>query len=101
MRKISKTRAVGRQGYAVDIELGDTRPRRVPGATITSWPGSIDLDLTMVLANPRDGATIDGGTKPTVPVSEDKNLNNTTVALSDGTRITFVTASNMKLIETV
>lgn len=101
MRKISKTRPAVRKGYAVDVELDDNRPRRVPGATITSWPGTIDLDLTMLLANPKNGATITGGANQAPAASRDRYLNNTTVALSDGTRITFVTSSQLKATEAV
>lgn len=91
MRKISKTRSARHDRYALEVELPDTRPRRIQGATITSWSGPPDIDLTALFARPASGVTVtgaapDGGSQKGCPPEG-------TVSLSDGTRIKFATTN--------
>jgi hypothetical protein len=102
MRKISKARSFGLNRNALDADLRDTRPLRIPGATITSWPGSPDIDLDLLFGQPAAGPTVAGaiatdagrivGTTNPAP-------NPGTVSLSDGTRITFATVSQFDTVE--
>jgi hypothetical protein len=98
MRKISKIRSSNLDRNATDTDLRETRPLRIPGATITS----INLDL--LFAKPVPGTTIAGavsaGVTPTAGLA-DGRPNRGTVSLSDGTRITFVTASQFDSVELV
>jgi len=55
----------------------------------------------MLLANPKDGATISGASLLSASPKPETFDGNTTVALSDGTRITFITAGQLKVMETV
>jgi hypothetical protein len=84
MRKISQTRPVQGEQQGFDTERSDPRPRRVPGATITSWNGSPDIDLDALFAQPGKGPTVLGGT-----VAGNNRPARGTVSLSDGTKITF------------
>ncbi|HEY2107997.1 MAG TPA: hypothetical protein VGH29_19525 [Candidatus Binataceae bacterium] len=45
MRKLSKTRFSSREEPALDPDRLDHWPGRIPGATITSWHGSPEIDL--------------------------------------------------------
>ncbi len=101
MRKLSDTRDSLRKARAVDIELHDTRPRRIPGSTITSWPGAIDVELTVLLNRARDGATIGGGLAARETANAPACADDGTVSLSDGTRITFTTAGQLSVLRTV
>jgi hypothetical protein len=104
MRKISKIRSSNLDRNATDTDLRETRPLRIPGATITSWPGSADINLDLLFAKPVPGTTIAGavsaGVTPTAGLA-DGRPNRGTVSLSDGTRITFVTASQFDSVELV
>ena len=101
MRKISKTRASRLEG------LGDERPLRIAGATITSWPGTATVDIDRLLAQPVPGGTVagagsggDGVTSRGGVVRPGKRSRNAgTVALSDGTRITFATAAQFGSVD--
>jgi hypothetical protein len=109
MRKISKTRGLGPIQDA--LELRDARPIRIAGATITSWPGPIDVDLGNLFAHPASGPSVTGGAtdrrEATIPANNEhlvekvpKNRRRLgTVSLSDGTQITFATASQFETVE--
>lgn len=95
MRKISKTRSHNHDRSATDSDPKDTRPLRIPGATITTWPGSVDIDLNIFFARRDCDPTVAGAisedlTQSVVPAAGRPNPS--TVSLSDGTRITFATA---------
>ena len=100
MRKISKTRA-----SRLDQDLGDERPLRIPGATITSWPGTATVDIDRLLAQPVPGGTVAGAGSGGVTaqggmVRPGKGRRKAgTVALSDGTRITFATAAQFGSVD--
>ena len=89
MRKISNTRDGSRSAW--DQENLDHRPRCIPGATITSWHGSPDIDLSVLFASPPTGTTVAGAGSATSARPE-----RSTVALSDGTKITFSNSSHFK-----
>jgi hypothetical protein len=102
MRKISKARLAGHDQPMTEVEFLDSGPGRVAGSTITSWPGPPVIDLVALFARPfsgvsRDpsanpaGTTISGATPGRATYS--RQLAEATVSLSDGTRITFATAS--------
>jgi hypothetical protein len=99
MRKLSKTRRLNQQRNTSDNYPADTRQRRIPGATVTSWPGSRDIDLSAFVARPTIDATVTGAAQghtaqPGRPVEG-------TVSLSDGTRITFATAEQFDTVGSV
>ena len=93
MRKISKSKS------AIDnpcTEAGDQdhtdvddRPRRIPGATITSWHGSPEIDLDALFERSANGPTVAGAAMP-------RRHEKDTIALGDGTRITFSGTSQFK-----
>jgi hypothetical protein len=60
MRKISKTRFANRNGDTMDIGLQDAAPLRIPGATITAWSDSLDIDLEVFFSRPASDATVAG-----------------------------------------
>jgi hypothetical protein len=104
MRKISKTRTSNLDRNAIDTDLGDSRPLRIPGATITSWPGSLEIDLDNFFARPLAGPTVAGAVSADIIQAERPQAdrpNKGTVSLSDGTRITFVTASQFDTADSV
>jgi hypothetical protein len=96
MRKISKTRLPNLDPYEMDAGLVDTRPRRIPGATITSGPGVPNIDLDAFFARAASGPTVTGA-NPGMPVPANQTVNGT-VSLSDGTRITFATAGQFEIV---
>jgi hypothetical protein len=96
MRKISKTRTTNDEQVPVGDDRLDARPRRVPGATITSWHGSPEVDLDALFAGSANGATVAGSAATSTAHSDHE-----TVALSDGTRITFATPNQFKAVATV
>jgi hypothetical protein len=98
MRKLSKARDAVRKARAVDVELHDTRPRRIQGSTITSWPAPIDAELLLVLGKPLGGATIAGASAGS---GSPESSASRTVSLSDGTCITFTTAGQFSVLQTV
>jgi len=83
MRKISTSKAAIDHQYAKDYHDEDTRPRRVPGATVTAWHGSPRIDLD-AFANPAAGPTVGSAID-----ADSGGFDAGTVSLSDGTRITF------------
>jgi hypothetical protein len=87
MRKISNTRDGSRSAW--DQENLDHRPRCIPGATITSWHGSPEIDLSVLFASPPTGTTVAGSASATSYRPE-----RSTVSLSDGTKITFANSSH-------
>jgi hypothetical protein len=90
MRKLSRTRSLDLRRDTLDTYLTDTRQRRIPGATITSRPGSRDIDLSAFFARPTIDATV-AGAAPGQATRAGRPAKGT-VSLSDGTRITFATA---------
>jgi hypothetical protein len=104
MRKISKTRASSLDHDEMHTGLRDARPLRIPGATITSWPGSADIDIDSLIAQPLPGTTVAGAGSDSVtqnggapaPHAPPDRPTRGTVSLSDGTRITFVTANQFE-----
>jgi hypothetical protein len=116
MRKISKSRPSNLDGGSLGTDLRSTRPLRIPGATITSWSGSLDIDLDRLFARPQLGASVAGANSPESTndkrPGDDKRLGDDkragvdrptggTVSLSDGTRITFATAGPFDIVELV
>jgi hypothetical protein len=110
MRKISKSRPSNLDGGSLDADLRSTRPLRIPGATITSWSGSTDIDLDSLFARPRLGASVAGAdssesTNDKRPGHDKRpgadHPTGGTVSLSDGTRITFATAGQFDIVELV
>lgn len=95
MRKISKSKSAIDNGCTGDYADVEERPRRVPGATITSWHGSPEIDLDALFERPANRPTVAGAAQiaPDRPAKE-------TVSLSDGTRITFSRADQFKPVFT-
>jgi hypothetical protein len=88
MRKISHARLIREKQNRIDTELSDPRPRRIPGATITSWHGSPQIDLDALFSQPRSGPTVASATLAT-----GSRHAPATVSLADGTKITFALSS--------
>lgn len=97
MRKISKSRSSNLERNTLDADLVDPRPRCIPGATITSWPGSHHIDLEAFFARSASDATVTG-TAQTRAARVDR-LSQGTVSLSDGTKITFATTGQFDTVE--
>jgi hypothetical protein len=119
MRKPSTTRSsplypaapLGPSG--IDGDIGNKRPLRIPGATITSWSGSRDIDDGGLFSHPAAGETVAGavsvggsraadysaahplaGLASATDAAESRPRQRT-VSLSDGTRIIFATADQI------
>ncbi len=60
MRKISKTGFRPIDQDPVETGLRDTAPLRIPGATITAWSESFDIDLEVFFSRPASDATVAG-----------------------------------------
>jgi hypothetical protein len=94
MRKISRTRFRSKGGAPDWLDHADTPPPGIPGATVTAKP--VDFDLSDLLLRSMAPSTITGSAKPAgrghSSVSTEDEAKKT-VALSDGTRITFVTVN--------
>jgi hypothetical protein len=91
MRKISRTRPRSKDGAPVWSDRPEGPPPGIRGATVTSKPVDFTLDLSSLrqAASPGSaGASPGGAGSPGPAKKQDKK----TVSLSDGTRITFVTA---------
>jgi hypothetical protein len=114
MRKISKTRSLNLDRNAMDADLRNTRPLRIPGSTITPWSESLGVDLEVFFAQPVPDATVAGAAPlatdqagdpvPQPPLAErplDDRVKAGTVSLSDGTRITFATAAEFDTVGSV
>jgi hypothetical protein len=95
MRKLSKARSSNRNRHTLDTYRDDTRQRRIPGATITSWPGSADIDLAAFFARAASDTTITGA----VNAEPFDRTAKGTVSLSDGTRITFAAVGPFDMAE--
>lgn len=85
MRKLSKTVRGDQDAQAATRD--DPRPRGVRGATITSWQGTPDIDLTSLFAQGRTAATLAGSGGGSSPPPG-------AMALSDGTEISFATPAD-------
>jgi hypothetical protein len=83
-----------------EADLSDARPGRIQGATITSWTGPPEIDLGALFAKPAGDATVGGGGQRIEPI-EAVQSGSGTVRLSDGTQITFATAGQFTVVETV
>jgi hypothetical protein len=95
MRKISKARSAIDNKHTEDPNDGDERRRRIPGATITSWNGSPEIDLGALFEQPANSPAMAGATK----AAPDRAATDT-VALTDGTQITFGYANQSKFVLT-
>ena len=84
----------------VAAELDDSRPGRIRGATITSWNGPPEIDLAALFARPSGEASVTGSGRAT-DTTDPNPVAPGTVRLSDGTQITFATAGQFTVIETV
>jgi len=93
MRKISQSQSSINNVNTDDHTYGDERPRRVAGATITSWNGPPQIDLEALFAGSGAGPTIAGGAR-----SASDQPANATVTLTDGNCITFVGQSQFKTV---
>jgi len=93
MRKISKAKSAIDKQYTEDPNDVDERRRRIPGATITSWNGSPEIDLGALFERPANSPTVAGATK----AAPDRAATDT-VALADGTQITFGHANQFKSV---
>ncbi|WP_428539465.1 hypothetical protein [Rhodopila sp.] len=92
MKKITSTRSARLKRRIVDVDLRNTRPLRVPGATITAWPAAAEPDPASLAAEPARGATVAGSGSIVALSDEDPMADQNqrgAVLLSDGTRITF------------
>ena len=97
MRKISKTRRQRPDHPTSDTYLEDTGQRRIPGATITSWPGATHIDLATFFGRTVSDTTIASAASGHAdPFSRTAHR---TVSLSDGTRITFATVGPFDMVE--
>jgi hypothetical protein len=95
MRKLSKTRFSNSEPHPFDAERCGAEPGRIHGATITSWHGSPEIDLDALFACAPLGATVTGG-----PSHEPVRYGSRSVALSDGTRITFAESGQFMDVST-
>jgi hypothetical protein len=109
MRKISKAKLARPDRAETYVEFIDSGPGRVPGSTITSWPGPPVIDLTALFARPPSGGPSESS--PASPLgttisgamagraARRKHHGTTTVSLSDGTQITFATADPLAVVD--
>ena len=93
MRKISKAKSAIDSQYTEEPDDVDERRRRIPGATVTSWNGSPEIDLGALFERPAKSPI--GATK----AASDRAATDT-VALADGTQITFSHANQFKSVLT-
>jgi hypothetical protein len=93
MGQTSKSRSAIETGFSDEQNNASERPRHIPGATITSWRGSPVIDLEALVARSSHGPTVAGATKVSSGRREDE-----TVALSDGTNITFTSFNQYKFV---
>lgn len=101
MRKISGARSPKpdrpiADTYRADTYREDTRQRRIPGATVTSWPGAAHIDLATFFGRTVSDTTITGAAGQPEPF---RRTAKGTVALSDDTRITFATVGPFDMVE--
>jgi hypothetical protein len=93
MRKVSKSKSAIDDRYTEHHLEADERPRRIPGATITSWHGSPEIDLDALFEQSASGPTVAGAARK-FPDRRGKE----TISLSDGTRITFSGTNQFKTV---
>lgn len=97
MRKISGARSPKHDRPTFDTYREDTKQRRIPGATITSWPGAAYIDLASFFGRTVSDTTITGAASGHAePFGRTAQG---TVSLSDGTRITFATVGPFDMME--
>jgi hypothetical protein len=87
MRKISSTLPANDDTYGLD----GSRPVRVPGATITAWNSTPEIDLGALFSRSTPGATVTGG------ALAGNKIDKRTIQLTDGTKITFSDANHMEI----
>ena len=63
MRKISRVTHATDEQQAADSEPSDPRPRRIPGATITSWHSSPEEHLDAMVQMPAPGPSVAAATR--------------------------------------
>lgn len=90
MRKISKARNALTSSQAGEP---DERPGRISGATITSWSGAASLEFSSLFPAHKPHTTV-GGTM-SKPDSHESEPSTSTIALSDGTQITFADSNSI------
>jgi hypothetical protein len=86
MRKISKAVL-----NPLDRDYMDSRPRCIPGATITAWNGKLEIDLDELFQKPGSGPTVAGSTA-TTSVSQPR------AAPPDEAKITFPTVDHLPTV---
>ena len=82
----------------VKVDFNTMEPGRLHGATITSWNGPPEINLTAFFARCPMGTSVGGSDRRAQPDAPGKRQTPQTVALSDGTEITFLTNS-LELVE--
>lgn len=87
MRKLTQTMRARDDHDAQAATRDDHRPRGVRGATITSWQGLPDIDLTSLFAQGGTGASVVGA-------GGGSGVFTRAMALSDGTEISFATPAD-------
>jgi hypothetical protein len=104
MRKRSETRFSNIGRHALDADLRNTRPLRVPGATITAWSDGLETGPDVFFSQPILGTTVAGSGSVNPAADGDSPIgarsgmakynrsDSVTVSMSDGTQITFATA---------
>jgi hypothetical protein len=93
-------RRTNKGSQAIDQQYpADARPRRIPGATITSWHGAPEIDpdamsgVDALFGVQANGATVAGA----APANANRPSNGT-VSMSDGESITFVSPSQFETV---
>ena len=84
-----------------EILLNDANPGRIHGATITSWNGPPAIDLASLFAGASSKISVGGSGQPPQFTPAEQTTNSSTVSLSDGTKITFATATEPTVADPV
>lgn len=103
MRRTKRTIDNPTDSRPSNAKLWDSRPSRIPGATIRPWTDPPEVDVAALFAKPCSGGSVGGssailteppaqpgGAKPLVKRGSAPE----TVSLSDGTQITFTSAGS-------
>jgi hypothetical protein len=92
MRKISNTRTFRHQEDGWTFPYSD-RPAHITGATVTSWPDITYFDVAALLMRGTSSTSISASSTAGGPSTPERD----TISLSDGTKISFATATGMTL----
>jgi hypothetical protein len=92
MREIRKFKTAVNDQYTENENDLDERPRRIPGDTITSRNGSPEIDRGSLFEWRADASTVAGSSNSRVAMD--------TVALADGTQVTFSCANQFRIVLT-